>query len=77
MHDDSTDQPARPLNRYEQKQADRRARFEARAAATSREAQAVHDMCFGPIQPSCPASIMQLHPNCVVIADEAALSLCK
>ena len=42
-----------------------------------KKAQAVHDMCFGPIQPSCPASILQLHPNCVVIADDAALSLCK
>ena len=41
------------------------------------KAQAVHDMCFGPISPSCPASILQLHPNCVVVADEAALSLCK
>ena len=42
-----------------------------------KKAQAVHDMCFGPIQPSCPASILQLHPNCVVVADEEALSLCK
>ena len=41
------------------------------------KAQAVHDMCFGPISPSCPASILQLHPTCVVVADEAALSLCK
>lgn len=41
------------------------------------KAQAVHDMCFGPISPSCPASILQLHPSCVVVADEAALSLCK
>ena len=41
------------------------------------KAQAIHDMCFGPISPSCPASILQLHPNCVVVADEAALSLCK
>lgn len=41
------------------------------------KAQAVHDMCFGPISPSCPASILQLHPNCVVVADEAALTLCK
>lgn len=41
------------------------------------KAQAVYDMCFGPISPSCPASILQLHPNCVVVADEAALSLCK
>ncbi len=36
------------------------------------KAQAVHDMCFGPIQPSCPASILQLHTNCVVVADEEA-----
>lgn len=42
-----------------------------------KKAQAVHDMCFGPIEPSCPASILQLHPNCVVVADEAALSLCE
>ena len=42
-----------------------------------KKAQAIHDMCFGPISPSCPASILQLHPNCVVVADEAALALCK
>ena len=40
------------------------------------KAQAVHDMCFGPVVPSCPASILQLHPNVVVVADEAALALC-
>ena len=40
------------------------------------KAQAVRDMCFGPVTPSCPASILQLHTNCVVVADEAALSLC-
>ena len=42
-----------------------------------KKAQAVHDMCFGPIAPSCPASILQLHPNCVVVADDAALSMCE
>lgn len=42
-----------------------------------KKAQAVHDMCFGPITPSCPASILQLHPNVVVIADDEALALCK
>ena len=41
------------------------------------KAQAVHDMCYGPVTPECPASILQLHTNCVVVADEAALSLCK
>ncbi len=40
------------------------------------KAQAVYDMCYGPVTPSCPASILQLHVNCVVVADEAALSLC-
>lgn len=41
------------------------------------KAQAVYDMCFGPIVPSCPASILQLHPNVFVVCDDAALSLCK
>ena len=41
------------------------------------KAQAVRDMCFGPVTPSCPASILQLHTNCVVVADDAALSLCE
>ena len=29
---------------------------------------------FGPITPQVPASILQLHPNFVLIADEDALS---
>ena len=41
------------------------------------KAQAVHDMCFGPVTPQCPASILQLHPNVVVVADTEALALCK
>lgn len=40
------------------------------------KAQAVYDMCYGPVTPACPASILQLHTNCVVVADEAALKLC-
>ena len=39
------------------------------------KAQAVHDMILGPVTPRCPASILQLHHHCIVIADEAALSL--
>ena len=31
---------------------------------------------FGPVTPKVPASILQLHSDCVVVADEAALSLC-
>lgn len=41
------------------------------------KADAVHAMCFGPVTPACPASILQLHTNCTVIADEAALSKCE
>lgn len=41
------------------------------------KAQAVRDMCFGPIVPACPASILQLHPNVFVVCDDAALSLCE
>lgn len=41
------------------------------------KAQAVRDMCFGPIVPTCPASILQLHPNVSVVCDDAALSLCE
>lgn len=45
--------------------------------ASGREkAQAVYDMCFGPVTPQCPASILQLHTSCTVIADEEALALC-
>ena len=40
------------------------------------KAKAVRDMVYGLITPQVPASILQLHPNCTVIADEAALSLC-
>ena len=44
-------------------------------ASGAAKAQAVHDMCAGPVTPSCPASILQLHTNCVVVADEEALAL--
>nr|WP_330415652.1 MULTISPECIES: hypothetical protein [unclassified Roseburia] len=30
---------------------------------------------FGPITPTVPASILQLHNNVSIVADEAALSL--
>lgn len=45
-------------------------------ASGEKKAQAVYDMCYGPITPACPASILQLHTNCVVVADEAALAMC-
>ncbi len=45
-------------------------------ASGPEKAQAVYDMCFGPVTPQCPASILQLHTSCTVIADEEALALC-
>ena len=40
-------------------------------------AQAVKDCFFGPIKPQAPGSILQLHPDFTLVADEAALSLVK
>ncbi len=39
------------------------------------KAQAVKDCFFGPIKPQSPGSILQLHPDFTLVADEAALSL--
>lgn len=47
------------------------------AANGRAKAQAVYDMCYGPVTPRCPASILQLHNNVVVVADEEALALCS
>lgn len=41
------------------------------------KAEAVYKAFFGPVTPQVPASILQLHPDCIVVADEAALSLVK
>ena len=41
------------------------------------KAQALYDSFFGPVTPGVPASILQLHNDCIVIADEAALSLIR
>ena len=39
------------------------------------KAQALRDAFCGPITPKVPASIMQLHPDFILVADEDALSL--
>lgn len=39
------------------------------------KAQAVHDAFCGPVTPMVPASILQLHRNFILVADEDALSL--
>ena len=41
------------------------------------KAQALYDSFFGPVTPGVPAYILQLHNDCIVIADEAALSLIR
>lgn len=40
------------------------------------KADAVYNSFFGPVVPEVPASILQMHPNVTLIADEAALSKC-
>lgn len=41
------------------------------------KAEAVKNVCFGPVTPQVPGSILQLHADTMVVADEAALSLCE
>lgn len=43
----------------------------------SDKAEAVKNAFFGPVTPSVPGSILQLHNDVTVVADEAALSLCE
>ena len=38
------------------------------------KAEILYQSLFGPVTPSVPASILQLHPNVIVVADEQALS---
>jgi len=38
------------------------------------KAEALYNAFCGPITPECPASILQLHNDVVVVGDEAALS---
>ena len=44
-------------------------------ASGKAKAQAIYDALYGPITPQVPASILQLHPDVTVVADEEALSL--
>lgn len=43
-------------------------------ASGADKADAIFHAFRGPITPACPASILQLHPDVVLVADEAALS---
>lgn len=53
-----------------------RARKVLLIASGADKADIVHRAFFGPITPLVPASILQLHPDVVVIADAEALSKC-
>ena len=44
-------------------------------ATGANKAQAVYDAFCGPVTPQMPASILQLHPDFVLVADEDALAL--
>ena len=46
-------------------------------ASGKNKAKAVYESFFGPIVPGVPASVLQLHNDVIVIADEEALSLCR
>ena len=41
------------------------------------KAQAIYDTICGPITPKVPASVLQLHPDVTIVADEDALALVK
>ena len=41
------------------------------------KAEIIKQSFFGPVTPMVPASILQFHPDCTVIVDEAAASLIK
>jgi glucosamine-6-phosphate deaminase len=39
------------------------------------KAEIIKKSFFGPVTPEVPASILQMHPDFTLVADEAALSL--
>ena len=41
------------------------------------KAQALYDTVYGPITPQVPASVLQLHPDVTIIADEAAMAVIR
>lgn len=41
------------------------------------KSEALKKVCFGPVIPQVPGSILQMHPDVTVVADEAALSGCE
>lgn len=43
-------------------------------ASGSSKTEALRRMVTGPVDPYCPASILQIHPNVIIVADDAALA---
>ena len=52
-----------------------RAKMILLVASGKAKAQAVKDTVSGPVTPKVPASVLQLHPNVVLVGDEDAMSL--
>ncbi|MBQ7349175.1 MAG: glucosamine-6-phosphate deaminase [Clostridia bacterium] len=46
-------------------------------ASGANKAKAVKEMLYGEVTESLPASVLQLHPDCTLVVDEAAASLIK
>lgn len=46
-------------------------------ASGAKKAEVLKDMLFGPIRPEVPASVLQLHPDVVIIVDQAAAVVIK
>lgn len=46
-------------------------------ASGANKAEAVYRTVCGPITPQCPASILQLHNDVVIVGDEEALSMVR
>lgn len=46
-------------------------------ASGENKAQALYDTLYGPVDPKVPASVLQLHPDVMIVADEAALSVVR
>ena len=44
-------------------------------ASGANKAQAIKDAFFGPVTPEVPASILQMHPDFILVGDEEAFSL--
>lgn len=52
-----------------------RAKMILLVASGKAKAQAVKDTVSGPVTPKVPASVLQIHPNVVLVGDEDAMSL--